>query len=130
MPLVPVVGRTKDQTQVWNHRTGVRDLHHQDRKSTRLNSSHPSICTRSLHDALPIFPAAVATPEKEKVLESLTARSPQSNPADSAATTHPERSVISCRSYQWSDVRKTRPRCGITGPVFVTFTTKIGRAHV
>src|SRR5262252_433410 len=29
----------------------------QDRKSTRLNSSHTVIYTLSLHDALPIFPA-------------------------------------------------------------------------
>src|SRR5947207_437215 len=28
---------------------------HQDRKSTRLNSSHTVICTLSLHDALPIY---------------------------------------------------------------------------
>src|SRR5438876_301931 len=33
---------------------GVNDLV-QDRKSTRLNSSHPSISTLSLHDALPIW---------------------------------------------------------------------------
>src|SRR5690348_13241573 len=35
----------------------------QDRKSTRLNSSHPSISSLSLHDALPIlsYPASLAT---------------------------------------------------------------------
>src|SRR5476649_1887516 len=30
--------------------------HSQDRKSTRLNSSHTEIYTLSLHDALPIWP--------------------------------------------------------------------------
>src|SRR5882672_9884572 len=32
-----------------------RVVDHQDRKSTRLNSSHTVIYTLSLHDALPIF---------------------------------------------------------------------------
>src|SRR5690348_11192457 len=36
----------------------LTDAREVDRKSTRLNSSHPSIYTLSLHDALPIYPAA------------------------------------------------------------------------
>src|SRR5437773_2663127 len=38
-------------------------LEHKDRKSTRLNSSHITISTLSLHDALPIYGGAHRTGE-------------------------------------------------------------------
>src|ERR1044072_4650428 len=34
----------------------MHSLRGQDRRSTRLNSSHTDICTLSVHDALPICP--------------------------------------------------------------------------
>src|SRR5690348_34035 len=41
-----------------------------DRKSTRLNSSHPSISTISLHDALPIFPLIRSAVSRARTLRS------------------------------------------------------------
>src|SRR5476649_2896229 len=99
----------------------------QDRKSTRLNSSHTVIYTLSLHDALPIFGilglARATRAGVTTLLSTLVGEALRANAADVLKARSEERRVgKECRSLcDWSsdvcssDLRHSRPGSCHTG---------------